>query len=120
MSLESLGVIIAFLTGIGAVIVSIRTSLNSVSQKELMAVHKENERLRDQIDKLEKRLANRDTLIEQLKADFSARIDERDETIETLKGQMESLEHQMREVQQENELLRGEVERYRQKDGSKP
>lgn len=115
MTLESLGVLIAFITGLGAVIVSIRTSLNSVSQKELAALHKENERLRVQIGTLEERLAKRDKTIEQLKTDFTQRIDERDKMIDTLKDQVETLEFKMREVMQENELLRGALERYEAK-----
>jgi peptidoglycan hydrolase CwlO-like protein len=104
MTLESLGVLIAFITGLGAVIVSIRTSLNSVSQKELAAVHKENERLRTQITSLEKRIEDRE-----------AKISSRDERIDQLEQQVETLQFKMREVQQENELLRGALERYEAK-----
>lgn len=92
MTIESLGVLIAFITGIGAVMVSIRTSLNSVSQKELAALHKENERLRTQIATLERRLEERE-----------AKISARDERIDQLEQQVETLQFKMREVQQENE-----------------
>ena len=102
MTLESLGVIIAFLTGLGAVIVSLRTSLNSVSQKELKALHDENDRLRAQIVKLEKRLEERD-----------AKVHEREDRIDQLEKQLTDMEYQLRELKQENVVLREELEDYR-------
>jgi peptidoglycan hydrolase CwlO-like protein len=124
MTLEGLGVFLgvlaAFITGVGGLIISLRTSLNSVSQKELKAVHEENERLRKQITALDEKLSGRDATIEQMRADFSARLEEREARIELLESQVETLEFRMREVMQENELLRGTLERYEAgKDGAK-
>lgn len=138
MTLESLGVFLgvlaAFITGVGGLIISLRTSLNSVSQKELRAVHDENERLRKQIKELDEkiarrdatieqmrmeldeRIAKRDATIEQMRVDFSAQLEEREARIQTLENEVEALQFKMREIQQENELLRGEVERYRRKN----
>lgn len=117
MTLESLGVLIAFITGLGAVIVSIYTSINSVSQKELKAIHAENDRLRSRIETLEGKLAERESRIELLEG----KLNERDDRIDTLEHQAENMQMQIRELQQENVILREEVELHRKsKSEDKP
>jgi predicted nuclease with TOPRIM domain len=54
MSNEALAIIGGFLSGIGAMVVAIYTAMTSASHKELEALQKENNRLRDRLDELEK------------------------------------------------------------------
>jgi len=97
MSIEAWGIIGAFLAGLGALIVSVRTSLNSVTQKELESLHKENERLQARVASLEGKLTDRE------------------ERIEGLEKEIDGLHTQIRELQQENIVLREQLKQYKGK-----
>lgn len=99
MSIETWGIIGAFLAGLGALIVSVRTSLHSVTQKELEGLQKENERLLNRIETLEGKLADRDAKIEAMRDHYEAEITE-------LQSKVDAQEVVIRELQQENILLR--------------
>lgn len=95
--MEVLAVIGGFIAGLGALIISVYTSLNSVTQKQLKSMQEENARLLKRIDALEVKLAQRET------------------RIETLETEIDKLQVENRELQQQVILLRDEVDRYRNK-----
>jgi len=95
VSIEVIGIIGAFLAGLGALIVSVRTSLHSVTQKELSSISAENDRLRKRIEILESKIADRDATIEKMRADWTHEV--------------EAMQEQIRELQQENVILREQL-----------
>lgn len=95
MSIEAWGIIGAFLAGLGALIVSVRTSLNSVTQAELKALQGENDRLRARLEVLEGKLSQREA------------------RIEVLETQADQMGEEIRELRQENIVLRDQLNQYK-------
>lgn len=95
--MEVLAVIGGFIAGLGALIVSVYTSLNSVTQKQLKSMQEENARLLIRIETLETKLTDRER------------------RIESLEVEIDKLQTENRELQQQVVLLRDEVDRYRNK-----
>lgn len=67
MNVEIIVLVGSFLTGISGMIIALYTAFSSASRGELEAVVKENSRLRDVIDKLEKKVDHLEHENEKLK-----------------------------------------------------